>query len=292
MLPRPGMLNCRGSTLPFRQTNKERDMDIIVLMKQVPDTEAPVEIAESKDCLDTEDLKWAINPYDEFALEEALLIKEAGDDVTVTAVTVGPDRVSEAIRVAYAMGVDNAIHINDEYDEEQFGAVDAYTTSKIIAKVLEDTPHDLIIAGNRGVDDDNYQVPAFVAKMRNIPMINLVTSQKIEGSEIICEQAIDGGTATVKAALPAIITANKGLNEPRYPAFRAIMKAKKKKVDERELEDIGFDPEELGAAGAKVKIRSLEFPAERAEGKRIEGSNAAEKAKELVRLLKEEANVI
>ncbi|MEH0020597.1 MAG: electron transfer flavoprotein subunit beta/FixA family protein [Desulfobacter sp.] len=267
-------------------------MNIIVLMKQVPDTEAPVEIAASKDRLDDEDIKWAINPYDEFALEEALLIKEAGDDVTVTVITVGPDRVSEAIRVAYAMGVDNAIHINDEYDDEAYGAADAYTTAKIIAKVLEDTPHDLIIAGNRAVDDDNYQVPAFIAKQCNLPMIALVTKQTIEGSEITCEQSIDGGTAVVKASLPAIITANKGLNEPRYPAFRAIMKAKKKKVDERELDEIGFDPETLGAAGAKVKIRSLEFPPERAEGKRIEGSSPAEKAAELVKLLREEANVI
>ncbi len=267
-------------------------MNIIVLMKQVPDTEAPVEIAKSCDRLDTEDLKWAINPYDEFALEEALLIKEAKGDVTVTVLTVGPDRVSEAIRVAYAMGVDNAIHINDEFDEEQFGAVDAYTTSKIIAKVLEDTPHDLIIAGNRAVDDDNYQVPALISKMLNIPMISLVTGQKIEDGSIVCEQSIDGGTAVVKAALPAIITAQKGLNDPRYPAFRAIMKAKKKKVDERELDEIGFDPETLGVAGAKVKIRTLEFPQERAEGKRIEGSTPAEKAAELVRLLKEEANVI
>ncbi len=267
-------------------------MDIIVLMKQVPDTEAPVEIAESGNCLDTEDLKWAINPYDEFALEEALLIKEDRDDVTVTVITVGPDRVSEAIRVAYAMGVDNAIHINDEYDEMQSGGADAYTTSKIIARVLEETPHDLIIAGNRGVDDDNYQVPAFIAKMRNIPMINLVTRQKIDGNEIICDQAVDGGTAVVKASLPALITANKGLNEPRYPAFRAIMKAKKQNVDTRELEDIGFDPEDLGVSGAKIKIRSLEFPPERGEGKRIEGSTPAQKAAELVRLLREEANVI
>jgi len=267
-------------------------MDIIVLMKQVPDTEAPVEIAESRDRLDTEDLKWTINPYDEFALEEALLIKEDREEVTVTVLSVGPDRVSEAIRVAYAMGVDNAIHVNDEYDDEQFGAADAYTTSKIIARVLEETPHDLIIAGNRGVDDDNYQVPAFIAKMRNLPMINLVTRQKIEGNEIICDQAIDGGTAVVKAALPALITAQKGLNQPRYPAFRAIMKAKKQKMDTKALEEIGFDLNDIGISGAKVKIRTLEFPVERSEGKRIEGGSPAQKAAELVRLLKEEASVI
>lgn len=286
------MRQATGTAPGFYKTNKESNMDIIVLMKQVPDTEAPVEIAESKDRLDTGDLKWAINPYDEFALEEALRIKESQNDVTVTVVTVGPDRVSEAIRVAYAMGADNTIHVNDEYDEEKFGAVDACTTAKIIARVLEDTPHDLIICGNRGVDDDNCQVPAFVAKMRKIPMINLVISQKIKGKEIICEQSIDGGIAVVKAGLPAIITANKGLNEPRYPAFRAIMKAKKKKVDKRELDDIGLDPETLGISGAKVKIRCFEFPPERAEGKRIEGATPVDKARELVRVLKEEANII
>lgn len=267
-------------------------MNIIVLMKQVPDTEAPVEIAESKDRLDTEDLKWAINPYDEYALEEALLIKESRDDVTVTVVCVGPNRISEAIRVAYAMGVDEAIHINDEIDEDQFAAVDAYTTSKILAKVLENTPYDLIIAGNRAVDDDNYQVPAFVSKMLGIPMISLVVSQKIEGDAIVCEQSIDGGTAVVKAMLPAIITAQKGLNEPRYPAFRAIMKAKKRKVDERDIEELGFETDDLGINGAKVKIRSLSYPPERGAGKTISGNSVGDKAMELVKLLKEEACVI
>lgn len=267
-------------------------MNIIVLMKQVPDTEAPVEIAESNECLDTEDLKWAINPYDEYALEEALLIKEAGDDVTVTVVSVGPDRLSEAFRVAYAMGVDNAIHINDEVDEDVFGAVDAYTTSKIIAKLLETTPYDLIIAGNRAVDDDNYQVPAFVSRYLNIPMISLVVNQELDSGSITCEQSIDGGTAVVKAQLPVLITAQKGLNEPRYPAFRAIMKAKKRKVDEREIEDIGLSVDELGTRGAKTRIRSLAYPPERAAGKVIEGGSAIEKAAELVRLLKEEACVI
>ena len=264
-------------------------MDIIVLMKQVPDTEAPVEIAESGDCLDTEDLKWAINPYDEFALEEALLIKEAQSDVTVTVLTTGPDRVTEAIRVAYAMGVDRAVHIDDEIDEEVFGAQDAYTTAKILSRALDDLSCDLIIAGARAVDDDTCQVPAFISKMRGIPMVNLVTKQTLEGETIVCEQAVDGGTAVVKAQLPAIITANRGLNEPRYPAFRAIMKAKKQKVDTIALEDLELSE---AALTPKVKVRSLEFPPERGEGKVIQGGTAQEKAKELVRLLREEASVI
>lgn len=267
-------------------------MKIIVLMKQVPDTEAPVEIAESKDRLETEDLKWAINPYDEYALEEALLIKEARDNVEVTVVTVGPDRLSESIRVAYAMGVDHAIHINDEFDEEQFAAVDPYTTSKLIAALLKETPYDLIIAGNRAVDDDNYQVPAYLSRMLDIPLITLVTKQDLQDNAIVCEQAIDGGTAVVKAGLPALITAQKGLNEPRYPAFRAIMKAKKRKVDQKEIEDLGFDPADLGLDGAKVVIQNMDYPPQRDAGKIIDGHGPVEKASELVRLLKEEASVI
>lgn len=125
-------------------------MNIIVLMKQVPDTEASVEIAGSQDRLETGDLKWTINPYDEYALEEALQIKETSDGVTVTVVSIGPDRVSEAIRVAYAMGVDEAIHINDEIDENVWGAVDPFTTAKVMARLLQKTPFDLIIAGNDG----------------------------------------------------------------------------------------------------------------------------------------------
>lgn len=267
-------------------------MNIVVLMKQVPDTEAPVEIADSNIAIDTEDVKWVINPYDEFSLEEALLIKEADGEGTVTLVTVGPDHVAEAIRVAYAMGVDEAIHINDEFDDEEFGAVDPHTTATIIAAALKDVSYDLIIAGQRAVDDDSYLVPALVARKLGLPTISLVTRQEIKDGEITCEQTIDGGTAVVKASLPALITTQKGINEPRYPNFRAIMKAKKRKVDERELEDIDLDPETLGLNGAKVKVRAMEFPPERGRGKIIEGASAAEKARLLVQLLKEEASVI
>lgn len=267
-------------------------MKIIVLMKQVPDTEAPVEIAESKDHLDTGNLKWTINPYDEYALEEALLIKEKHDNVEVTVATVGPNRVSESIRVAYAMGVDHAVHINDEFDQEQFAAVDPFTTSRLIAALLKETPYDLIIAGNRAVDDDNYQVPAYLSKMLDIPLITLITRQELQDTAIVCEQSIDGGTAMVKAGLPAIITVQKGLNEPRYPTFRAIMKAKKREVAQREIADLGFAPDDLGIKGAKSVILRMDYPPQRGGGKIITGAGPVEKASELVRLLKEEASVI
>lgn len=267
-------------------------MNIVVLMKQVPDTESQVDITEGRTGIDEEEIRWTINPYDEFSLEEALLIKENRDDVKVTVLTVGPDRVREAIRVAYAMGVDEAVHINDEMDEEVYGAVDAHTTAKIITKALEGIPYDLIIAGQRAVDDDNYQVPALVASKLGIPMINNVIRQNIEKRMVTCHQVQDGGTAVIQAPLPLIFTTQRGINEPRYPALRAIMKARKREVDERELEDIGLSEEAVGINAAKVKIRKLYYPPERNSGRVIEGASAAAKAKELVRLLKEEARII
>lgn len=267
-------------------------MNIIVLMKQVPDTESELEINESATGIDSEDVKTVINPYDEYAIEEALLIKEKDGEGTVTLVSVGPDSVPEAIRVAYAMGVDEAIHVNDEIDDELFGAVDGLTTAKIIAEVLKEQDYDLIIAGQRAVDADNYQVPAFLSEMLSLPIISGVVHQEISADTITCKHLIEGGTATVKCSLPAIISAQKGLNEPRYPAFRAIMKAKKKDFDEKELEDLGIDEENVGSEGALVKIRNIELAPQRTGGTIIEGGSPAEKAKALVQLLKEERQVI
>jgi len=200
--------------------------------------------------------------------------------------------VPEAIRVAYAMGVDEAIHVNDEIDDEVYGAVDAYTTAKIITAALKDVEYDLIIAGQRAVDSDNYQVPAIIAETLSIPMITGVVNQEIADDTITCKQLIEGGTATVKTTLPALLTAQKGLNEPRYPAFRAIMKAKKKDFEEKELDDIGIDEDTIGADNAFIKVKNLVLAPERSGGMIIEGGSPAEKAAELVRLLKEERQVI
>lgn len=190
------------------------------------------------------------------------------------------------------MGVDEAIHVNDEIDDEIYAAVDPYTTAKLIAAALKGLDYDLIIAGNRAVDGDNYQVPAFIAEMVSIPMISGVVHQEIAGGAIICKQLIEGGTVTVKTTLPAMITAQKGLNEPRYPAFRAIMKAKKKDYDEQEIDDLGIDEEAVGIESALVRIRQLTLAPERTGGSIIEGGSPAEKAAELVRLLKEERQVL
>lgn len=267
-------------------------MNIVVLMKQVPDTESELEINKAGNGIDSEDVKTAINPYDEYAIEEALLIKEADGESTVTLVSVGSDSVPEAIRVAYAMGVDEAIHVNDEIDEEVYGGADPYTTARIIAASLKDVKYDLILTGQRAVDGDNYQVPAFLAEMLSLPLVTGVVGQEVAGTSITCKKLIEGGTATVKTSLPAILSAQKGLNEPRYPAFRAIMKAKKKSFEEQELDDIGIDEETVGPESALVKLIHLELAPERSGGMVIEGGSPAAKAAALVKLLKDERQVI
>lgn len=267
-------------------------MNIVVLIKQVPDTETLIDITGDGKTIAVEDVKWTVNPYDEFCLEEALRIKESREGVKVTVLTVGPDRVSEAIRTAYAMGVDEAIHINDEIDEEVYGAADAVTTARILATALRTIPYDLIIAGQRAVDFDNYHVPLLVAESLGIPMIGMVTRQELGEGTIRCVQSVDGGTLVVEADLPAMFTTQKGINEPRYPSFRAIMQAKKRPVDERSIEDLGLAEDAVGAAAARVKIRRLSYPPARDGVQLIPGATAQEQAAELVRRLREEAQAL
>ena len=267
-------------------------LNIIVLIKQVTDTGTQVEIADDGVGIAMEDVKWSLNPYDEMAVEEALRIKERLDDVAVTAVCAGPERVEESLRVACAMGVDEVIRIDDETGPEVCGAVDPYTTARILAAALKGIPFDLIITGQRAVDDDSCQVPAFVAQMLGIAMIAAVIKEEIAAGRICCEQATDAGTLVLETPLPALITTQKGLNEPRYPNMRAIIKARKRAIDERTLEEIGVDPATVGATGARVKIRALQYPPSRGGGKIIDGATAGAKAAELVRLLKEEARVL
>lgn len=260
-------------------------MNIVVLMKQVPDTESELEINETGTGIESEDVKNVINPYDEYAIEEALLIKEQNEGSTVTLVSVGSDSVAESIRVAYAMGVDEAILVNDELDDEVYGGVDPFTTAKLLAAVVGELKFDLLIAGQRSVDGDNYQTPAWLAEMLDIPLVTGVIHQEIEGDTITCKKLIDGGTATVKTSLPMLFTAQKGLNEPRYPAFRAIMKAKQQSYEEKELEDIGLDEDAVGRDAALVRVRSLQLTPQRSGGMVIEGGSPAEKAANLVKIL-------
>ncbi|MGD9209674.1 MAG: electron transfer flavoprotein subunit beta/FixA family protein [Desulfobacteraceae bacterium] len=258
-------------------------MEIVVLLKQVPATESFISIAENGTTINSEDLKWVINPYDELAVEEALKIRQASGG-KVTVVSLGPEKTVEAIRTALAMGADTGIRI-DTGDLTP----DGLNTARILAGALKDISHDLIICGHRAVDDDNFQVGPAVAEFLNLPHISMVVREEIEGNTIRCVTTVEGGTVELEAPLPALITTQRGLNEPRYASLPGIMKAKKKKIDTRTLEDIGID---MDALTPKINIAALQVPEDRKGGKIIEGETIEAKVAELVRLLRDETKVL
>jgi electron transfer flavoprotein beta subunit len=262
-------------------------MDIVVLVKQVPDTESLVQIAGDGVSIRKDDIKWVMNPYDELAVEEALRIKEAKGG-TVSILSVGAQKAQETVRTALAMGADKGLLINDPKAE----GGDALATARILAAALKGMPYDLIIAGQRAVDEDNYQVGAAVAEFLGIPHITLVTKVELLDGRIRCQAAVEGGAVTLEAPLPALFTTQRGLNEPRYASLPGIMKAKKKPLEVKTIADLGVDPARVGAAGRKVAIKALRLPPERKAVRMIKAETPEAVAAELVRVLHEETRLI
>jgi electron transfer flavoprotein beta subunit len=265
------------------------DVNIIVCLKQVPDTESRIKVAADKKSIVTDDLKWVMNPYDEFGVEEALRLKEKfGGEVTV--VGVGPKRVTEAIRTALAMGADKGILVNDD----ALAGSDSLAVGRVLSSVIKDLDFDLVFTGQRGVDDDLGVVGAAVAEFLGIPQVSLAVKVEVaeDAKSVRVHRPVEGSTLVVEAGLPVLVTAQKGLNEPRYASLPGIMKAKKKPLEEKTLADLGLDAAAVGEAARKLEVLELTPPPERAPGKIIEGESPQEKAAELARLLHEEAKVI
>jgi len=262
-------------------------MEIVVLVKQVPDTESLIQIAGDGVSIKTADLKWVMNPYDELAVEEALRIKEAQGG-TVTILSMGPAKTVETIRTALAMGADKGIHVNDPAAEGS----DPLATAKILAAALKQIPFNLIIAGMRAVDGDNYQVASAVAEFLGIPQITQIIKKEILGDTIRCHQVVEGGTAVIEAKLPVLFTTQRGLNEPRYASLPGIMKAKKKPIETKTLAVLGVDAGSVGAQHRKVKIAALKPPPTRKAITMIPGEDPVTLAANLVKKLHEEAKAI
>jgi electron transfer flavoprotein beta subunit len=260
-------------------------LEIIVLLKRVPATESMISVADDGKAIKTDDLKWVINPYDEFAVEEALKIKQAHGG-TVTILSLGSDKSVESIRTAMAMGADKGILINDPAALN----CDGLATARILAAAIKALPYDVVIAGMRAVDDDNYMVGPAVAEYLGIPHISMVIQEEIADGKIKCTRTVEGGTFVVEASLPALFTTQRGLNEPRYASLPGIMKAKKKPLEVKTLSDIGLKADDLNKPG--TRIVDMKYPPERAAGKIIEGEDAKSKAASLVKALMEEARVI
>ncbi len=264
-------------------------MNIVVCIKQVPDTETQIKIASDNKSIVTDDIKWVMNPYDEFGVEEALRLKEKfGGEVTV--VGLGPKRVTESLRTALAMGADKAVLITDDALEGS----DSLAVAKALAAAIKDLEYDLIFTGQRGVDDDMGVAGASLAELLGIPHVALAVKVEVaeDGKSVKVHRPVEGQTLVIESGLPVLITAQKGLNEPRYASLPGIMKAKKKPLDEKSLSDLGLDSAQFGQEGRKVKVLELTPPPERAAGKIVEGETPQEKAAELARLLHEEAKVI
>jgi electron transfer flavoprotein beta subunit len=256
-------------------------VNIIACVKQVPDTETLIKVKPDGSGIDDTGIKWVMNPYDEFGVEEGLRMKEKfGGEMTI--VSLGPARALESIRTALAMGADKGVHINDPV----FEGADAYTTAMALAAAIKNIPYDIIFCGQRAIDDDSGQVGAILAELLGIPQVTVVTKIDVEGSSAKVIRPIEGAQLLIETSLPAVVTAQKGLNEPRYASLPGIMKAKKKPVEVRDAASLGV------AVGAKSRVVKTLPPPARPPGKIICGDDPAAKAKELARLLREEAKVI
>jgi electron transfer flavoprotein beta subunit len=257
-------------------------MNIFVLMKRTFDTEEKIVINNGK--VNEEGAEFIINPYDEYAIEEAIQVRDKlGGEITV--VTVGNEDAEKELRTALAMGCDKAVLINVEDDVEE---QDQYTTAKIIAEYLKDKQPDLILAGNVAIDGGSGQVGPRVAEMLGIPYVTTITKLDIDGGNVTIVRDVEGDEEIIEASLPLLVTAQQGLNEPRYPSLPGIMKAKKKPLEELELDDLDLEEEDVEA---KTKTIEIFLPPKKEAGKILQGE-LADQVKELVTLLRTEAKVV
>jgi electron transfer flavoprotein beta subunit len=259
-------------------------MKILVMIKQVPDTATQVKVGSDPRAIDTAGVTWIVSPYDEYAVEEALRIKEKRGQGEVVAVSLGPDRVKEALRSCLAMGVDRAIHLLDP----AWDAADSLITARALAAVIKQQAPALALFGRQAIDDDMGSVPAQVAELLGWPCASWIMEEAVDegGKAIRVGRQVEGGLEVFDLPLPAVASAQKGLNEPRYPTLKGIMGAKKKEIKDVKAADLGLSQDAPGIAVIK-----LETLPPRPPGRIIPGE-PAEAVKELVRALREDAKAI
>jgi electron transfer flavoprotein beta subunit len=224
-------------------------MNIVVCVKQVPDTAAERKLSPDDATLDREAVDGLINELDEYAIEEALLLKEAhGGEVTV--LTMGPDKATESIRKALSMGADKAVHLVDD----ALAGSDALATSYALAQVLQNIGFDLVVVGAESTDARMGAMAAMLAERLGVPQLSLASKVEIDGSTIRIHRQSEDGYQVVEGSLPAVVGVVEKLNEPRYPSFKGIMAAKKKPVQTMSLADAGIEPSLVGLANAATEV--------------------------------------
>lgn len=257
-------------------------MNIYVCIKQVPDTETKIKLNADNTGIDPTGIKWIMSPYDEFAVEEALRLKEKNAGATVTVLSAGPTRVVEAIRTALAMGCDNGIHI------EIAETADNHFSAKALAGALKKEPKvDIVFTGKEAIDDGAAQTSQLIAEHFGIPCVTVVLGIEYGATSLKVKREVEGGAfEMIETTLPALIAAQKGLNEPRYASLPNIMKAKKKEVKSLKGADVG-----VADSDQKIRYKNFQLPPPKQAGKKLAGDVPAQ-AKELVRALHEEAKVV
>lgn len=250
-------------------------MKIAVCVSHVPDTATRIKIGADRKSIDPAGVTYIINPYDEFAVEEALKTKEKiGGDSLVYAISVGSDTNKETIRKALAMGVDEGILLKDDSSRDSFGV------AKALAEEIKSLGCNLVFCGKQSVDYDNSITGQILSEMLGYNSVPVVVDFKLDGNKITAEREIEGGKEVVETELPAVITTQKGLNEPRYASLKGIMAAKKKVIAEKPA----------GASDNFTEVLDMNLPPSKQPG-RILGTDSSAVA-ELVKLLREEAKVI
>jgi electron transfer flavoprotein beta subunit len=248
-------------------------MNIVVCVNHVPDTETKVKVGPDGVSIDRAGVNYMLNPYDEFAIEEALKLKEKfGGEVTV--MSLGADSHKETLRKALAMGVGKAVLLKDDAPRDSFGV------ARGLAEELKTMAPDVIFFGKQSIDYDDAQVGTLVAELLGLPSVAVVVKLTVSDGKAVCEREIEGGHEVVETKLPAVFLAQKGLNEPRYPSLKGIMAAKSKPITEKP------------AVAAEIRVETVSMSRPQAKGAGKIVGNDKEAVGELIRLLREEAKVI
>lgn len=249
-------------------------MKIVVCVSTVPDSTTKIKVSSNNKSIEETGVTFIINPYDEYAVEEAVQLKEKNGG-EVVAISFGNDKAKEGIKKAFQMGADKGILIKSDTD-----SFDSFTVAKNLANVIKDLNADIVLFGKQSIDFDGHVLPKMTAELLNLPSVNVATKLEINGEDVLVEREIDGGKETVKTKLPVLIGTQKGINNPRYPNLKSIMASKSKPIEEK--------PQI--AETAKSVLVEMKLPKPKGQGKVF--TDGVSNVSELVRLLRDEAKVI
>lgn len=256
-------------------------MKILVCMKQIPDMESKFKVNSAGTWYDDADLAWRMNEYDEYAVEQAIQLKEQVGDSDLTVLSIGPKRVQETMKKALAMGCDRGVHVNDDNAHQK----DPFEIASIIAEFARDKDFDMIFTGMQSQDRSSAQVGVMVAELLNVPSISTIVEFAYEDGKVSAKRELEGGSkAKVSAAIPALVTCQLGLNTPRYPTLPNIMKAKKKEL-------LSVEVAELLKVEARQETAKIYFPEKKGGGLVLEGE-VSDLVDQLIKILKEQTTVL